>query len=120
MTKPVDRSPSQESDSVVVGVGRKVFPPGAALEVCSVGGLKITCTEGVLRGMLDHAQKGLPRAEGGTRDAETVEVNGALLGRVKLDGSTVILQIEEIVPFPIDPDNQEDVVVYTAAHAQMV
>ena len=47
-------------------------------------------------------------------------MNGALLGRIKRDGRTVTLQVEEIVPFPMEPDNQENVVVYTAKHAQMV
>lgn len=120
--KPANASNVMKPDNGAVGISLSfpTFPPGATLEVCRIDGLNVTCTEGVLRGMLYHSQQGLPMREGGGRQDDTVEVAGALLGRVAIDGPTVLLAIEQIVPFPMEPDNREDRVVYTAEHAQMV
>ncbi len=116
---PKDSSNSQP-ERVTVSFSFPTFPPGMTIEICRVGNLLVTCTEGVLRSMLYHSQQGLPKHEGGGMDTSAVEVTGSLLGRIKTDGENIVLAIEQIVPFPIEPENREDRAVYTAEHAQMV
>ena len=112
------RKPS--SQRVNVGMAAPVYPPGLTRTVAVTGGIRVTCTDGVMQLMLHHAMSGLSVADGGAREGEAIEVNGALLGRITADENGTTLSIEEAVLFPPDPENRGDIAWYTAEHQSMV
>ena len=76
----------------------------------------VRCSEGVLKGMLWHSFRGLPKSEegGSIEGSEAVEVKGFLLGQVKLAGEVRTVTIKEIVQLPFNERDAGDAAFFNA------